>query len=149
MDDPILARIDELCLAADERGIEALTARQQLVVHAWSARGIIGNGGFQYFLQGDRPLASISEAFRALGFEDAAIACERVREKVASAAGVGERARRDAVIHDSRKNGALDTEDGAVFEVGGDEMRAAIGRYMRSNPRDFPGLAASGGGSPP
>jgi hypothetical protein len=51
---------------------------QKDVLLPWVARGIIGNGGFKYFYQGLQfdPLVT-AQAFRALGLEDVAAACER------------------------------------------------------------------------
>ena|SRR6266545_2531849 len=139
---PVKARISELCLRADAHGIDALTARQQLVVHAWSARGIIGNGGFSYLLEGTHPLGPVAEGFRTLGFNEAAAACERVIAKIAAQQAFGEPARRAAAIGAGGDvpSVAFEAEDDAVFEVGWDALEAAIGDFMRRHGREFPAV---------
>src|SRR5215475_10796835 len=69
--------LHELGVKADEWGIDVLTAEQRNVLLPWSARGIIGNGGFKYFYEGTQDPLATARAFRALGFEDVATACER------------------------------------------------------------------------
>lgn len=137
--DPVEAHLTELCLDADERGIDALTARQQLVVRTWSAHGVIGNGGFQYLFECRLPLAPVADGYRTLGFERAAAACERVMAAVAAAPALTDEARRAAVVEGSDGD-PFDAEEHAIYEVEWEELRAAIGDYMRRNPRDFPGL---------
>jgi hypothetical protein len=138
--DPVRTRIIELGIEADERGLDALTARQQLVVRTFSARGIISNGGFRYFLQGDQPLAAVADGFRTLGFNEAAAACDAVTARVATQPQLTEEARRAAIVGAPPGAPEFDTEDSAIFDVDWSELEAAIGRYMRQYPRDFPGL---------
>lgn len=139
--DPIKERLTELCIEADARGIQALTARQQIVVRTWSARGIIGNGGFRYFLEGETPLLPVVDGYRQLGFAEAADACERVMKAIAEAPALDDKGRRTAVF-EARGKDAFEAEESAVFAVEWDALQAAIGDFMRSNPRDFPGLPA-------
>jgi hypothetical protein len=139
--DPIEAHLTELCIEADARGIEALTARQQLVVRTWNARGVIDNGGFRFLLQCGLPLTPVADGYRLLGFPGAAAACESVMAVVVAGQALGEEARRPAVLEDLGSD-AFDAEDAAVFEVKWDALKTAIGDFMRSNPRDFPGLPA-------
>lgn len=135
---PVRRRVHALYEAASTRGLAALTARQRLVVTTWNARGIIGSGGFRHFLEGDLSLLPVAEGFRALGFEAAALACERVMAAVKAAPGLTEEARRAAVRAGAA--GAFEAEESAVFEVGGRALERAMGDFMRRHPRDFPGL---------
>jgi hypothetical protein len=135
----VKTRLIELGIQASERGIDTLTARQQLVLRTSSALGIIHNGGFRYFLEGDQPLAPVADGFRTLGFNDAA-ACDSVIALVAAQPQFTEEARRGAIIEASKGAPQFDTEDSAVFQVPWSELEAAIGRYMRRSPRDFPGV---------
>lgn len=139
-DDPVEALLTELAIEADDRGVETLTARQQLVLRAWNARGVISNGGFPFYLESGLPLLPIANGFRTLGFEEAAAACDRVAVAVAAGPGLGEAARREAVLGELGPE-AFQAEDRVIFAVGWDALRDAIGVYMRAHPRDFPGLA--------
>src|SRR5579883_3155464 len=69
--------LTDLGARADSDGIDGLTPEERIVLVPWTARGIIGNGGFQLFYQGGG--ISMHEtilAFRALGFEAIADACQ-------------------------------------------------------------------------
>lgn len=61
---------------ADQRGFDALTREEKNVLLPWSARGVIGNGGFKYFYQGTMDPIATARAFRLLGWEEVACACE-------------------------------------------------------------------------
>lgn len=139
---PIEAHLTELAIQAEERGIESLTARQHLVVRTWNAHGVIGNGGFRFLLECGLPLGPVADGYRTLGFGAAAAACERVMRVVAAAPGVGLEARRAAAVEEPAPNGFLE-EDRAIFGVEWDALDSAIGDFMRSHPRDFPGLPPS------
>lgn len=139
-DDPVRTLLTELAIEADARGVESLTARQRLVLRAWDAVGVISNGGFRFYLESALPLLPIADAFRTLGFEAGADACERVAAAVAAAPGLGEAARRTAVLEELGSEAFRD-EDRAIFAIDWDELQDALGDYMRAHPRDFPGIA--------
>ncbi len=138
--DPVQREIFALAGVADADGIEALTARQRLVLDAWSTHGIVQNGGFRFFLEGDAPLQPAADGLRALGFPAAAGACERVRAALAGRPELTERARRDAA-HREAPDGPT-PEDLALFDVTGEALRTAVAAFMRGHPRDFPGYPA-------
>jgi hypothetical protein len=137
--DPVQSTLEQLCAAADEKGIDALTARQQLVVRTWSARGIVGNGGFRYFLEGSAPLQPVANGFRELGFPAAADACERVLATVVAQPGLTEAARRE-IARKALPEDVLLSESPAVYRISWEDLEAASGAFMRRNPRDFPGV---------
>jgi hypothetical protein len=66
-----------LGLKADQWGIDTLRDEEKNVLLPWSARGIIGNGGFKYFYQGTTDPVATARAFRTLGLEEVAQACEK------------------------------------------------------------------------
>src|SRR5688572_3543263 len=74
--DSLERRIYGVCHAAEVRGLGALSEAQRAVVLAWGGKGIIGNGGFKYFYEGEWRMAELAAAYRALGFTSAAEACE-------------------------------------------------------------------------
>jgi hypothetical protein len=52
----------------DKYGLDALSPPQEVVLLSWWAKGIIDNGGFQFFYEGASNAAQVAEAFDALGF---------------------------------------------------------------------------------
>ena len=68
---------------AEERGIQALAPAQRAIVLLVWASGIIGNGGFRYFYEGAyfrndvNHVPMLAEAFKLLGFDQAAEATLR------------------------------------------------------------------------
>ncbi len=121
---------------ADALGLETLTDHEQCVLLPWFARGVVGNGGFALFYDGDDRLADVARGFRALGFPEAAEACERVMWRLfpdgVEASGLKRRAALAGV--DWRE---FDEEEDVVFEVDWDELRCAVGRYVQAHPQAF------------
>jgi hypothetical protein len=70
--------LHDLGVKADERGLESLTPEERTILVPWVARGVIGNGGFRYFFEGNLDLAEVARAFRELGCHQVGEACERV-----------------------------------------------------------------------
>jgi hypothetical protein len=136
---PIRVVITELCIQADEEGIESLTSVQRNVVLAWSALGVIGNGGFQYYYDGTGRMRDVVGAFRVLGFEGAAAACERSMSMFPLGIPPEDPARRAAASATVPWDELEDAES-AVFAVEWDALIAAIGAYMRRFPGEFPEL---------
>jgi hypothetical protein len=63
-------------------GLASLSEDELNVVLSWQARGVLGNGGFEFHFEGSHPLADVAKRFRTLGFERAADACDHVRSAV-------------------------------------------------------------------
>lgn len=71
--------VGDLCEAlgerADERGPDSLTPAEQTVLLPYWLKGIVDNGGFQYFYEGATEAAEVAEAFERIGLPDLAEAC--------------------------------------------------------------------------
>ena len=139
MIDPSLEHVEhilgELGLEADEWGIDVLTTEQKDVLLPWVARGIIGNGGFKYFYQGLQfdPLVT-AQAFRALGLEDVAAACERSLSVFPGGRMPDNEALLAAVDWNSDSLRELDK---TVWRLSWDDLLASIGAYMSRHPAAF------------
>lgn len=76
--------LDELAKAcgtqADTEGLETLTEPQKVLVHIWSAGGIIGNGGFRYFFESGLDGPATVRAYDAVGLPAKADAVRRALE---------------------------------------------------------------------
>jgi hypothetical protein len=136
---PVELAITALCLRADEEGLASLSARQADVVLAWSARGIIGNGGFRAYSQGSGDMKDVVRAFRGLGFEEAASACERSMSMFPLGLPPEDPGRRAAAC------AAIDWEElraaeRSIYAVSWDALTQAIGACMRRLPGEFPEL---------
>jgi hypothetical protein len=133
--------IYELCTRADEDGIEALPPPHRIVVHAWSARGIIGNGGFQYYYEGAWMMADVAAAYRALGFDEAARACESSLEIFPARVPPQDRQRRWEIISKTDFD-QFSSEVEKIFDVEWASLKTAIAEYMARHPDDFGDLGA-------
>ena len=134
--DELERRIYSICHEADERGLDALTAPQRAVVLAWGSRGIIGNGGFEYFYEGEWRMAELAEAYRALGFSDAADACERSLEVFPEREPPRDTTQRGSFLNTESKAFFKDLEK-LVFRIQWDALKLAIGHYIESRPDEF------------
>jgi hypothetical protein len=139
--DSLETAIYELCTRADEDGIEALPSRQRTVVHAWAAHGIIGNGGFRYYYEGAWMMADVAAAYRALGFEDAARACESSLDIFPTRVPPRDRERRREIIEKTDFD-QLAADEAKIFDIEWDSLKTAIGDYMTRHPDDFGNLGA-------
>jgi hypothetical protein len=117
---------------ADQSGLTVLEPPERTVLLAWWARGVVGNGGFKYFFEGGSELGPVASAFRALGFPQAAEACERVEAEVASEGGLprDEQGRRSALAHVDWRRFQADERE--IFAVKWELLSAAIGRYIKT-----------------
>jgi hypothetical protein len=68
---------EALAARADEAGTDSLTPPEQAIVRAWSAAGILGNGGFRYFYEGATDMAAVADAFEVLALPQAAQVCRQ------------------------------------------------------------------------
>jgi hypothetical protein len=139
--DSLERAIYELCTRADENGIDRLPARHRTVVHAWAAHGIIGNGGFQYYYEGAWMMADVAAAYRTLGFEEAACACESSLDIFPARVPPRDRARRWEIINKTDFE-ALREAETKIFDVRWDSLKAAIADYMAKHDDDFSELGA-------
>lgn len=137
--DPVQAALTDLCIRADDSGIEALALAQAEVVLAWGARGVIGNGGFRAFYQGSGDMRAVARAFRTLGFPEAAAACEASTSAFPLGAPPGDLTRRQDACAGIDWEELRDAER-AVHAVGWEALLEAVGAHMRRHPRDFPGI---------
>ena len=62
---------------AEEDGLYSLSEPEQRVVLAWSTKGIIDNGGFQYFYEGATHAQEVADAYEAIGLPQLAEACRK------------------------------------------------------------------------
>ena len=69
-----------LAVRADEAGMNSLSPPEQVIVRAWSATGIISNGGFRHFYEGTTDIVAVADAFETLGLPEAAEACHASKE---------------------------------------------------------------------
>lgn len=134
--DPLESTIYSVCEEADKRGLDALSETQRAVVLAWGATGIIGNGGFRYFYEGEWRMAELGAAYRALGFGDAADACERSLDVFPGRVVPRDQHRRSEILERIDQT-QLESLQGAVFAIGWDALRDAIGQYMARHASEF------------
>jgi hypothetical protein len=128
--------IHELCTRADEDGLEALPQRHRIVVLAWAARGIIGNGGFRYYYEGGWRMAEVAAAYRTLGFEQAARACESTLRIFPACMPPRDDERRREIVQRTDFD-QFEDEESKVYDVDWESLEAAIKRYMDRHPVDF------------
>ena len=69
--------VEKLASRADLARLRSLSSSEQTAVRAWSAFGIICNGGFKYFYEGSADTLATADAFDALGLPDAGEACRK------------------------------------------------------------------------
>jgi len=130
--------IEELGVKADEWGIDVLTAEQKNVLLPWSARGIIGNGGFKYYYEGNQDPLATARAFRALGFEDVATACERsLFVFPLGRMPLGEPGRFEAFKAVDWDSNSVRELDRTVWRLKWDDLLASIGVYMSRHSAAF------------
>jgi Domain of unknown function (DUF4375) len=129
-------RIYAVCGAADEHGMDALSAPQRTIVLAWAAKGIIGNGGFKYFYEGEWRGAELAQAYRALGFAAAAEACDRSLDAFPARQPPRDAARRYQYIAAGEDAVFGDLED-AIFALEWSALELAIGEYMAKHVEEF------------
>jgi hypothetical protein len=134
--DSLERAIYELCTRADEGGLESLPDRQRTVVLAWGARGIIGNGGFRYFFEGAWHMTAVADAFRILGFAEAADACEKSLEIFPDHTPPQDAKRRRAILSDTNFKPYAPYEK-IVYRIEFDALRSAIGEYIQQHAADF------------
>jgi hypothetical protein len=104
----------------------------------WSARGIIGNGGFRYFYEGTQDPLATARAFRALGFEDVATACERsLFVFPLGRMPLGEPGRFEAFKAVDWDSNSVRELDKTVWRLTWDDLLASIGVYMSRHPAAF------------
>jgi hypothetical protein len=124
--------MQQLGKKADALGLSALAPQERTVLLAWWARGVVGNGGFKYFLEGGSELGPIADAFRSLGFPEAAEACERVDAEVVAEGRLprDEEARRAALAHvDWRR---FEADEREILAVKWELLTSAIGRHIET-----------------
>lgn len=133
IDRKIQELMEELGAKSDSQGLAGLRETEQVAVVAWSARGIIGNGGFKYFYEGSVEMAHVARAFRELGFPGAAAACERIDASIPAAARPGgDAAARGSVLpgFDWQR---FDADEDAIVDVSWEDLGHAIGKHLGQN----------------
>jgi hypothetical protein len=138
-EDPNELAIYEVCELADERGIESLSHEEQLVVHAWSAKGIIDNGGFRFYFDGAWMIQHVADSFRTLGFEDAADACTDAAGFFPSNLPPRDWQRRVDILKTISAE-ALKPLDERIWAVEWHHLKAAILTHMERHPGRFGGF---------
>lgn len=133
--------VRELALRADALGLEALPHPAQMLVLAWSARGIIGNGGFRYWYQGknDAEVRLTIDAFRVLGVRVVADACQESLAAFPAGVVPTNEADRDRAIAAIDWSKLRDAES-VVFDVSFEELLEHMGRYVDRVPWEVWGV---------
>jgi Xaa-Pro aminopeptidase len=118
-------KVEQLAEKADRSGIEKLAPEERLAVIAFSARGVISNGGLKYYFEGEVPLDTLVDAYRSLGLDAQADAA------AASAALFPDPAIANDVAARQEYTGKLETRpfDKIFYKLSWDELIEAIGRY--------------------
>jgi hypothetical protein len=140
------AAIDRLLESLGERaeafGIESLSEHEVNILLPWHARGVLSNGGFEFWYEASEPLAEPAARLRMLGFGAAADACDEVRKAVFP----GGRESRDGATRmaitsqvDWRR---FEPQIEAVYAVSWDDLRSAIARYVVAHSDAF-GIASA------
>jgi len=57
---------------AEARGLESLSSAERTALLVWWSKGIIDNGGFEYFYEGTTNAAEVADAYEKLGLISAA-----------------------------------------------------------------------------
>lgn len=124
--------VKRLGAQADARGIESLSEHQRNVLVPYWARGVIGNGGFEYFFEGSYDLVDVARRFRALGLTDVAGACEQVAGAVFGAA-LPLPQGREAIL--ARVDwSAFREQERVVYGLSWEALQDAIAAYVSSHP---------------
>jgi hypothetical protein len=134
--DPEELAIYEVCHAADARGLEALSSEQRTAVLAWSAKGVIDNGGFRFYFEGDWKIREVSAAFRDLDISDVADACEEASQVFPANLPPQDWTRRNSILAGVAPD-ALRSLDERVWALDWSRLRAAIVAYMDNHEEQF------------
>lgn len=51
----------------EKQGLSSLSETERVLLFVWHASGIIGNGGFRYFIEGDNDAGAVADAYGRIG----------------------------------------------------------------------------------
>lgn len=122
---------------ADTHGFGSLGIHQRVILLAWAGRGIIGNGGFRYWYEGkgEEETCDLAAAFRLLGCEAVAGACEQSIGVFPAGIPRDANTRRD-LLGSLNWKGLRDSER-VVFRLKFPELMQRIARYIEANRKAF------------
>ena len=125
---------------ANENGLDDLTPAERVVLLTWWAKGIIDNGGFEYFYEGATNTLEVAEAFEALGYaEAAAAACRAAHAQVPPdvLAGGWEACREwMAPFEREEFEARFEAANQAIWRIG-DELQGRLADYIRAHLEAF------------
>ena len=130
--------VESLGARADLRGVGSLSEEEQTILVPYWAWGVIGNGGFRYFFEGQHSMMDVARRMKALRLDAQGAACERVALQLFPG---GEppknNAERDAIL-DAVDWNVFDEEKEPLFSLSLQELLEALGRYVESHMDGFP-----------
>jgi hypothetical protein len=135
--DRVVTALGEL---ADERGLAALSEAQGTVLLASWGKGLVDNGGFEYFYEGAANAVAVADAFERLGFDQAA---QAFRTSLAAFAAQGPHAddqvRREWMQqHADSVRAVFEPLNSIIWDLD-DRLESAIAGYVRAHPAEFGG----------
>jgi len=139
MDEPTAKQlVEKIARRAQLEGIDCLRDEEISVLLPWWAYGIISNGGFQYFFEGADNLPQVSAAFRALGFEKVAAACDRVQSSIfGDSTPISKSTRDQALARVEWNKEPFEAEENIIYEVSWKDLLRGIANYIDSHPAVF------------
>jgi hypothetical protein len=118
----------------DRDGLETLSSDERVVYLSLWTRVVIGNGGFQYFFEGEYSLSEVRDGFAALGLKGLAGACGQVLSALSSEARSNSERRKylAAVPRENQREFAR-----PFWNTTYDDVSAAVARFVRGRPDAF------------
>lgn len=125
--DKLEANLARLARRVPNEGLENLEPREQVALLAYSAHGVVTNGGFKHFYEGPIPLSRLVAALRDLKLNTLASAA------LATAASFPSLALADDATARREHLATLDTakQDYVFFRLSNEELLDAIAAYWK------------------
>jgi hypothetical protein len=122
--------VERLGAKADLDGFDSLSEEEKTILAPYWARGVIGNGGFRYFFEGKHDLTDVARRMKALQFDAAAAACEKVARQVfPRGLAPADDAEREALLAKVDWKRFAGEED-VIFDLGWQELLEAVAGYI-------------------
>jgi hypothetical protein len=131
---------ERLAGKADTEGVDALTPVQRTALLPWWAKGIVDNGGFQYFYEGAWNAEEVAAAFAEIGLPEAAEAYRQTRAVFPADRRLEEQDYRVQWMSDNAAaiEAAFAAADGVIWDLT-DPLFEALARYINAHERELTG----------
>lgn len=129
--------VSSLGAQADLHGLDSLSEEERSVLVPYWARGVIGNGGFRYFYEGNHDLHDVARRMRTLQLDAAATACESVAQHVFAGGAVPRNDDEREALLSKVDWKRFSQEEDVVFDLRWEDILDAVGRYVEAHPAAF------------